>query len=91
MQPIMRLHKHQRLRAIRNVVRNFVAAMRRQAMHHNRIRRRVSQQSGVQLIGCEKIMPALGAPFALSRWVLCLAVPIAMGALARLFWRAGAV
>ena len=36
-------------------------------------------------------IPMLGAPFALSRWVLCLAVPIAMGALARLFWRAGAV
>ena len=36
-------------------------------------------------------IPMLGAPFALSRWVLCLGVPIALGALARLFWRAGAV
>jgi uncharacterized membrane protein YraQ (UPF0718 family) len=36
-------------------------------------------------------IPMLGAPFALSRWLLCLGVPIALGALARLFWRAGAV
>ncbi len=35
-------------------------------------------------------IPLLGAPFALSRWVLCLGVPLVMGVLARLLWRAGA-
>lgn len=32
-------------------------------------------------------IPMLGAPFALTRWGLCLAVPIALGALARIVWR----
>ena len=36
-------------------------------------------------------IPMLGAPFALTRWGLCLGVPVALGALARLFWRSGPV
>lgn len=35
-------------------------------------------------------IPMLGAPFALSRWVLCLGVPVALGVLARLLLRSGA-
>jgi uncharacterized membrane protein YraQ (UPF0718 family) len=33
-------------------------------------------------------IPILGASFALARWALCLFVPLAAGALARLFFRA---
>jgi uncharacterized membrane protein YraQ (UPF0718 family) len=33
-------------------------------------------------------IPILGAPFALTRWVLCLFVPVMVGALARFFFRA---
>jgi len=36
-------------------------------------------------------IPMLGAPFALSRWLLCLGVPLVMGWLARLLWRVAPV
>ena len=36
-------------------------------------------------------IPMLGVPFALTRWALCLAVPVVLGVLARLVWRGGAV
>jgi uncharacterized membrane protein YraQ (UPF0718 family) len=34
-------------------------------------------------------IPMLGVPFALTRWAICLVVPLALGMLTRLFWRAG--
>jgi uncharacterized membrane protein YraQ (UPF0718 family) len=34
-------------------------------------------------------VPIMGAPFALTRWALCLFLPVAAGALARIFFRAG--
>lgn len=36
-------------------------------------------------------IPMLGAPFALTRWLLCLGVPLVMGLLARLVWRVAPV
>ena len=35
-------------------------------------------------------IPMLGAPFALTRWALCLALPVLAGAFARLILRSGA-
>jgi uncharacterized membrane protein YraQ (UPF0718 family) len=32
-------------------------------------------------------VPIMGAPFALTRWALCLFVPVAVGAMARFFFR----
>jgi uncharacterized membrane protein YraQ (UPF0718 family) len=34
-------------------------------------------------------IPILGAPFALTRWTLCLVLPVLAGALARIIFRAG--
>ena len=35
-------------------------------------------------------IPMLGAPFALTRWALCLVLPVLAGAFARLILRSGA-
>lgn len=36
-------------------------------------------------------IPMLGAPFALTRWLSCLVVPVVLGVLARMVWRGGGV
>ena len=53
MQTILRLIQYDRLLAVKHPRGDFLATMRRQAMHHDCIRASALQQSLIQLIGGE--------------------------------------
>ena len=46
------------MRSVDHLVRNFLAAMRRQAMHEKRVRLRMFHQVGIDLIGQEHVVAA---------------------------------
>src|SRR3984957_8745380 len=58
MQPVLSLIKHDRSRPVDHVVGDFLAAMRRQAMHHDRTLARILQQRVIDLEPLE-VAPAL--------------------------------
>src|SRR5215467_3089551 len=58
-QAVLGLVEHNRMRPIDHLVRDFLAAMRRQAMHENRARIGQCHQTGVDLIALEQVVAAL--------------------------------
>ena len=63
-QPVFRLVEHHRLRPVHHLVGDFLAAMRRQAMHEQRVGLGLGHQPGIDLIALEHVVPRLGVAVA---------------------------
>src|SRR5215218_6814092 len=57
-QPVLGLVEHDRARAVHDLVGDLLAAMRRQAMHEDRLLAGGAHQPGVDLVGLEQIVTA---------------------------------
>src|SRR5262249_25841415 len=62
MQAVLGLVEHDRLRPVDHLVRDLLAAVRRQAMHEHRARIRPRHQPGIDFIALEQVVAAVGAP-----------------------------
>src|SRR5581483_9174161 len=57
-QPVLGLVEHHRLRAVHHRVGDLLAAVRRQAMHEDRVRLGARHERRIDLIGLEQVMAA---------------------------------